>query len=98
MPDMRRRSEDIVRYYGELSRRVASSGIDGIPQLLEVEKQLEMAMGEVASQELNWAADELRRLLDELVQMNAKLESLRELKMMMNGVAGDGVSTRRSLF
>ncbi len=97
---MRRRSEDIVRYYGELSRRVASSGIEGIPQLLEVEKQLEMAMAEVASQELNWVADELRRLLDELVQMDAKLQSLRELKMMMNGVAGDGdgVGTRRSLF
>ena len=97
---MRRRTEDIVRYYGELSRRLASTGIDGIAQLLEVQKQLEMAMAEVAPQELDWIADELRRVLDELVEMDAKLQSLRELKMMVNGVGsdGNGLRTRRSGF
>ena len=97
---MRGRTEDIIRYYGELGRRLASSGIDGIPKLLEVHKQLEMAMASVAPQELDWAAQELRRLLDELVQMDAKLQRLRELKTLVNGVGGDGngVGARRPVF
>jgi hypothetical protein len=37
----------------------------------------------------------MRRVLDELVQMDAKLQRLRELKMMINGVPGaDGDSGR----
>ncbi len=40
LEQMRRRTEDIIRYYGELSRRVSTKGVDGIPQLLELVKQL----------------------------------------------------------
>jgi hypothetical protein len=92
---MRRRTEDIIRYYGELNRRVALAGMEGIPQLLELHKQLEMAMAEVGGQDLDWIAGEMRRVLDELVQMDAKLQRLRELKMMINGVPGaDGDPVR----
>jgi hypothetical protein len=101
MPDhLRRQTEDIIRYYGELNRRVANAGMESIPRLLEVHKQLEMAVSEVASQELNWVSDEMRRLLGELVQMNGKLQRLRELKQMINGVSGDqdDPGRRRSRF
>jgi hypothetical protein len=100
MPDrMRRQTEDIIRYYGELNRRVANAGMESLTRLLEVHRQLEMAVAEVGSEELDWVSDEMKRLLDELVQMDAKLQKLRELKMMMNGVpASDDNARRRSHF
>lgn len=77
---MRRQTEDVIRYYGELNRRVAGAGMEGIPKLLELSKQVELAVGEFADQELQWASDEIRRLLDQLVKMTAQLERLRALK------------------
>jgi len=44
LDQMRRQTEDIVRYYGELNRRIANAGMDGIPKLLELSTQLEMAL------------------------------------------------------
>jgi hypothetical protein len=101
MPDhLRRQTEDIIRYYGELNRRVANAGMESIPNLIEVQKQLELAVAEVATQELNWVGDEMRRLLDELVEMNGKLQRLRELKTTINGLPGeqDDSGRRRSRF
>jgi hypothetical protein len=77
---LRRRTEDIVRYYGELNRRVAGTGADNIPQLLTLAQQLEGAIAEIGEQELRWVSDEIKRVLDDLVQVDAQLQRLRELK------------------
>jgi hypothetical protein len=83
LDQMRRQTEDIIRYYGELNRRVAGTGMEGIPRLLELSRQVELAVGELAEQELAWAGDEIKRLLDQLVKMTSQLERLRELKMLL---------------
>lgn len=83
LEQMRRHTEDIIRYYGELSRRVTGSGVDGIPQLLELAKQLETAVADVGAEELTWIGTEIKQLLDQLVRMDAQLERLRELKMLL---------------
>jgi inactivated superfamily I helicase len=77
---MRRRTEDIIRYYGELNRRIERTGIDGVPRLLETVTIVERALGEMTTQELVWVSDEIKRLLDELIEMESQLQRLRELK------------------
>jgi len=83
LEQMRRRTEDIIRYYGELSRRVSTKGVDGIPQLLELAKQLETAVADVGAEEITWVGAENKQLLDQLVRMDAQLEHLRELKTLL---------------
>jgi len=82
---MRRQTEDVVRYYGELNRRFASSGVDGIPRLLELSQQIERAMTAVGAQELEWFGSEIKQLLDRLVEMNSQLQRLRDLKVALEG-------------
>ncbi len=84
---MRRQTEDVVRYYGELNRRFAGSGVDGIPRLLELSQQIEAAMNAVGAQELEWLGTEIKQLLDRLVQMDAQLQRLRDLKAALEGVS-----------
>jgi hypothetical protein len=83
LEQMRRHTEDIIRYYGELSRRVSGTGVDGIPQLLELAKQVETAVADVGAEELTWIGTEIKQLLDQLVRMDAQLERLRELKVLL---------------
>ncbi len=96
LEQMRRQTEDIIRYYGELNRRVATNGVDGIPQLLEIAKQVETAIGDVGAEELTWVAAEIKRLLDQLVRMDAQLEQLRELKTLLTQPSELDQSRRRS--
>jgi len=95
LDQMRRQTEDIVRYYGELNRRIANTGMDGIPKLLELSTQLEMALSEIGAHELQWVADEIKRLLDELVRMDSQLQRLRELKMLLEGAPEQEEPARR---
>jgi len=96
LEQMRRHTEDIIRYYGELSRRVSGSGVDGIPQLLELAQQLETAVADVGAEELSWIGTEIKQLLDELVRMDAQLERLRELKALLTAPADAEQGRRRS--
>jgi hypothetical protein len=78
--EMRRQTEDIIRYYGEIDRRVAHTGLDGIAGLLEMSHHIEFALGVVATQELEWMMSEVRGLLERLVRMDSQLQALRALK------------------
>lgn len=80
---MRRQTEDVIRYYGELDRRVANTGMDGIAGLLTVSQHVETALSVVAPQELEWMMRELRMLLERLVRMDSQLQALRALKMVL---------------
>ena len=84
LEQMRRHTEDIIRYYGEISRRITATGVEGIPQLLELAKQLESAVADVGAEELAWIGAEIKQLLDQLVRMDAQLECLRELKILLS--------------
>ena len=92
---LRRQTEDIIRYYGEISRRVASTGMEGIPGLLELSQQVETAVSVVASQEIDWVVGELRNLLERLVRMDSQLQRLRALKTELAGDAESGNSPSR---
>ena len=96
LDQMRRQTEDIVRYYGELSRRISANGVQGIPQLLELAKQIEGAVADVGAEELLWVGAEIKRLLDELVHMDAQLQRLRELKLVLGQQPESEPSRRRS--
>jgi hypothetical protein len=80
---MRRQTEDIIRYYGEIDRRVANAGTNGIVGLLELAKQMETAMSVVAPQELDWVVGEIRSLVERLVRIASQLEQLRALKLAL---------------
>ena len=87
---MRRQTEDLIRYYGEIDRRVAHTGMEGIAGLLEVSQQVEAALSVVASQELDWVVSELHTLLERLVRMDTQLQRLRALKLALaSEVEGD---------
>lgn len=81
LDQMRRQTEDLIRYYGELNRRVAHGGLDGIPGLLAITTQVEAALAAVSSQEIDWMVREVRALLEELVRIDTQVEQLRGLKL-----------------
>lgn len=93
---MRRQTEDIVRYYGEIDRRVANAGMEGIAGLLEVSQQVEAAIAAVGSEELDWVVRELRGLVERLVRMDSQLQQLRALKMVLASEAEGGDLVPRS--
>lgn len=95
LEEMRRQTEDLVRYYGEINRRVSDVGLEGVPGLLEVTRQVEMALAQVASQELEWMVSEVRRLLEQLVHMNAQVQRLWELKQYLERGTTLEISERR---
>src|SRR5262245_51400012 len=86
---MRRQTEDLIRYYGELDRRVANAGMEGIAGLLMASQHVEAALGVMASQELEWMVRELRTLLERLVRMDSQLQQLRALKTVLAGESSD---------
>ena len=87
--DMRRQTEDIIRYYGEIDRRVAHVGIEGLAGLLELAQAMETALGVVAAQELEWVIGEIRSLLDRLVRVDAQISQLRALKQSLADESAD---------
>jgi hypothetical protein len=95
---MRRQTEDIIRYYGEIDRRVSNAGMNGVVGLLEVAQQMEATLAVVGSEELDWVVREIRGLIERLVRMDSQLQQLRALKTVLASDAEDGdvVATTRS--
>jgi hypothetical protein len=91
--ELRRQTEDLIRYYGEIDRRVAHTGMAGIAGLLQVSQHVKAALGVVAAQELDWMVSEIRTLLERLVRMDSQLQQLRALKMVLADDGDDGSPT-----
>jgi hypothetical protein len=87
--DLRKDSEDFIRYCTEIVRRIGRGGFTDIPHLVSLYEQLKRALESVSHQELAWADQQARRLVEKLVAMDAKLALLRRLKATL-GVPGDG--------
>jgi hypothetical protein len=85
--DIRREAEELVRYYGELGRRISQKGVRDVPDLLSLYDQLRRALDAVSRQEIGWAVEQTERLVEHLVQVDANLQALRRLKGMMGGLA-----------
>ncbi len=81
--DIGREAEELSRYYSELGRRLAHSGVRNIGELLSTYEQLRRALEAVSRQEIGWAAEQAQRLVQRLVQMDGDIQTLRRLKEML---------------
>jgi hypothetical protein len=89
--DIRREADELVRYYGELGRRLGQSGVHDIAELLALHDRVSRALEAVSRQEIGWVAEQAQRLIGELVRMNSTLEALRRLKLsFVPGPDNDG--------
>jgi len=83
--DIRAQAEELVRYYSELVRRLAQTGVRDIAELLALYEQLRRALDAISRQELGWAAEQADRLRAELSRLDADLTALRRLKAAVDG-------------
>ena len=84
--DLGRESEELLRYCGELDRRIGEGGIADISSLLELSEQLERALNAVSEQELLWAEERAKQLIEELRAVSESLEAMRQLKARIGSV------------
>jgi hypothetical protein len=77
--DIRREAEDLVRYHGELVRRLTQAGVRDVAELLGLYDQLRRALDAVSRQEIVWAAEQTSRLASALEQQRTDLARLAEL-------------------
>ena len=88
--DIRREADDLIRYYGELVRRLEHTGVRDIGELLALYERIGRAIDAISTQEIGWVAEQAQRLIGELVRMNSNLESLRLLKTALGTDQRDG--------
>ena len=81
--DIRREAEELSRYYSELVRRLAQSGIRDIAELLTIYEQMRRALGVISRHEIGWAAERTEQLVEALARMDADLQALQRLKAML---------------
>ena len=55
--EVQREAEELWRYYTELGRRLAQTGVRDVPDLLGLYEQLQRALDAVSRQEIEWALD-----------------------------------------
>ena len=78
--DVQREADELWRYYSEIGRRLAQTGVRDVPDLLGLYEQLRRAVDAVSRQEIEWALEQAARLIQTLVKMDADLQALRALK------------------
>ena len=79
--DIRREAEELIRYYGELVRRLPQNGVRDVAELVSLYEQLRRAVDAIGAQEIRWATEQTQRLVETLIQMDANLQALRRLKL-----------------
>ena len=86
--DVQREAEELWRYYTELGRRLAQTGVRDVPDLLGLYEQLQRALDAVSRQEIQWALEQAERLIEVLVRMDSTLQAVRALKQAMEKPGG----------
>jgi len=84
--DIRREAEELVRYYGELVRRLGQSGVRDVADLLSLYERLGRALEAVSRQEIGWVTEQVQRLIEVLVRMDSNLDALRNLKRTLTAL------------
>jgi len=87
--ELRRLSEDVTRYYDEVDRQIAHTGMEGLADLLTLSHHLETALGVVGAPALDRTVLELRALLERLIEMDAELRRVRALKLKLVAESDD---------
>lgn len=91
---IRRELEDLIRYYGELQRRLAQAGVKDIASLLAAYDQIRRALDAVSAQEISWARERATGLVDALVKLNGRVQALRRLKVAIEQNTPSGAPHR----
>ena len=86
--DVQREADELWRYYAELGRRLAQTGVRDVPDLLGLYEQLQRALDAVSRQEIQWALEQAESLIETLVRMDSDLQALRALKQGMEKSGG----------
>jgi len=86
--DVQREADELWRYYSELGRRLAQTGVRDVSDLLGLYEQLRRALEAVSRQEIEWALEQAQRLIETLVRMDSDLQALRALKQGMEKPGG----------
>jgi uncharacterized membrane-anchored protein len=80
MEEMLRQTDQIINFTREINRRMAESGIPGVEGLVGLYDQLRGALAKVSRQEIQWAQDEVTRVVDQLRRLSDELGHLAALK------------------
>ena len=80
MDEMVRQTDQIINFTREINRRISESGLSGVEGLVAVYDQLRSALAKVSPQELDWAQQEVTRVLDSLKRLSEELKHLAALK------------------
>lgn len=78
--DVLREADDLVRVLADLDDRLARAGVGGLPGGLILDDEAASALRAVSRQELTWALERVRHLLDALLALQVRLHGLRVLK------------------
>lgn len=85
MEDMMRQTDAVLRFAGEVNRRMSEAGVSGVEGLVSLYDQLRSALGKVSQQELDWATAEVTRVLETLKRLADELKHLQALKSALDG-------------
>ena len=86
--DLQRDADELWRYYSELGRRIAQTGVRDVPDVLALYEQLRRALDAVTRQEIAWALEQAESLIERLVRLDADLQALRALKTTLERTDG----------
>jgi len=83
MEHMLEQAEAVLRFSGELQRRMTEVGVDGIDGVMSLYARLRGALERVSHDELDWAAAEVTRVQESLAKINDELRRLKALKISL---------------
>ena len=76
-------AEAVLRFSGEVQRRMLEVGVEGIGGVMGLYAKLRSALEKVSHDELDWAAAEVARVVDSLTTMSDELKRLKALKQTL---------------
>jgi hypothetical protein len=80
MEQVLEQAEAVLRFSGELQRRMSEVGVEGVSGVMNLYAQLRGALEKVSHEELDWAGAEVTRVLESLNKINDELRRLKSLK------------------
>jgi hypothetical protein len=80
MEQMLEQAEAVLRFSGELQRRMSEVGVEGVGGVMSLYAQLRSALEKVSHDELDWAAAEVSRVVERLNTISDELTRLKSLK------------------
>jgi len=80
MEQMLEQAEAVLRFSGELQRRMSEVGVEGVGGVMSLYAQLRSALEKVSHDELDWAGAEVNRVVESLNKLSDELGRLKSLK------------------